>query len=179
MSNMLFTDCIEKLTGLQGLEIKNIENTDNKIHIFCQLKRKHHKCPCCNAITNTIHDYRVQVIKVIPAFGKKCFIHLKKRRYRCSCGKRFAENNSFLPRYHRMTNRLSTYIIDRLREVTSFSSIAREVNLSVSTVIRIFDFVSYSPKKLPVALSIDEFKGNTNREKYLGRTKCIYQACRL
>lgn len=42
MSNMLFTNCIEKLTGLQGLEIKNIENTDNKIHIFCQLKRKHH-----------------------------------------------------------------------------------------------------------------------------------------
>lgn len=163
---MLFTNCIEKLTGLQDLEIKNIENTDNKIHIFCQLKRKHHKCPCCNAITNTIHDYREQVIKVIPAFGKNCFIHLKKRRYRCSCGKRFAENNSFLPRYHRMTNRLSAYIINRLSDVTSFSGVAREVNLSVSTVIRIFDFVSYSPQKLPVALSIDEFKGNTNGEKY-------------
>ena len=87
-------------------------------------------------------------------------------RYRCSCGKRFAENNSFLPRYHRMTNRLSAYIIDRLTDVTSFSGIAREVNLSVSTVIRIFDLVSYSPKKLPVALSIDEFKGDTNSEKY-------------
>ena len=65
-----------------------------------------------------------------------------------------------------MTNRLSAYIIDRLTDVTSFSGIAREVNLSVSTVIRIFDLVSYSPKKLPVALSIDEFKGDTNSEKY-------------
>ena len=65
-----------------------------------------------------------------------------------------------------MTNRLSAYIIDRLTDVTSFSGIAREVNLSVSTVIRIFDFVSYSPKKLPVALSIDEFKGDTNCENY-------------
>ncbi|MDY4084312.1 MAG: transposase [Ruminococcus bromii] len=65
-----------------------------------------------------------------------------------------------------MTNRLSAYIIDRLTDVTSFSGMAREVNLSVSTVIRIFDLVSYSPKKLPVALSIDEFKGDTNREKY-------------
>ena len=64
------------------------------------------------------------------------------------------------------TNRLSAYIIDRLTDVTSFSGIAREVNLSVSTVIRIFDLVSYSPKKLPVALSIDEFKGDTNSEKY-------------
>lgn len=90
----------------------------------------------------------------------------KKIRYRCSCGKRFAENNSFFPRYHRMTNRLSAYIVDRLRDVTSFSSVAREVNLSVIAVIRIFDFVSYSLKKLPVALSIDEFKGNTNGEKY-------------
>ena len=65
-----------------------------------------------------------------------------------------------------MTNSLSAYIIDRLTDVTSFSGIAREVNLSVSTVIRIFDLVSYSPKKLPVALSIDEFKGDTNCEKY-------------
>lgn len=163
---MLFSNCIEKLTGLQDIEVKNIENTDNEIHIYCQLKRKPHKFICCNTLTDTIHDYREQIIKDIPAFGKNCFIHLKKRRYRCSYGKRFAESNSFLPRYHRMTNRLSAYIIDRLRNVTSFSGVARDVNLSVSTVIRIFDFVSYSPKKLPVALSIDEFKGNTNREKY-------------
>ena len=125
-----------------------------------------HKCPCCGKITDKIHDYREQVIKDIPAFGKHLFIHLKKRRYCCSCGKRFAEKNDFLPRYHRMTNRLSAYIIDKLRSEVSFSSIAREVNLSVSTVIRVFDMVSYLPKKLPTALSIDEFKGNTGGEKY-------------
>ena len=61
-----------------------------------------------------------------------------------------------------MTNRLCSYIIDKLRNEVSFSSLASEVNLSVSTVIRIFDLVSYSLKELPVALSIDEFKGNTN-----------------
>lgn len=163
---MLYKYFTEKILGLQGILIENIKNTDNTIHVYCKLERKLHKCPRCGNFTDKIHDYRLQVIKDIPAFGKKCFIHLKKRRYRCSCGKRFAENNSFLPRYHRMTNRLSAYIIDRLTDVTSFSGIAREVNLSVSTVIRIFDFVLYSPKKLPVALSIDEFKGDTNREKY-------------
>jgi len=65
-----------------------------------------------------------------------------------------------------MTNRLSAYVIDKLSDVRSFTSIAREVNLSVSTVIRIFDLVQYSPTKLPNVLSIDEFKGNTNGEKY-------------
>ncbi len=65
-----------------------------------------------------------------------------------------------------MTNRLSLYIIDKLRNEVSFSSVAREVNLSVSSVIRVFDLVSYAPKELPSAISIDEFKGNTNSETY-------------
>ncbi|MGO5081646.1 ISL3 family transposase [Oscillospiraceae bacterium LCP25S3_E4] len=163
---MLYNHFTEKLIGLQHIEVEKIEKTENSIHIFCKLKRVLHKCPCCGNTTDKIHDYREQVIKDIPAFGKHLFIHLKKRRYCCSCGKRFAEKNDFLPRYHRMTNRLSAYIIDKLRSEVSFSSVAREVNLSVSTVIRVFDMVSYSPKKLPTALSIDEFKGNTGGEKY-------------
>lgn len=163
---MLYKYFTEKLLGLQDIEIEKIEEIDNSIHIFCQLTRKPHKCPDCGNHTDKVHDYREQVIKDIPAFGKHIFIHLKKRRYRCSCGKRFAEYNSFLPRYHRMTNRLTAYIIDRLRCEISFSCVAREVNLSVSTIIRIFDLVSYTLKGLPTALSIDEFKGNTNGEKY-------------
>ena len=163
---MLYNHFTEKLIGLQHIEVKKIEKTENSIHIFCKLKQVPHKCPCCGKITDKIHDYREQVIKDIPAFGKHLFIHLKKRRYCCSCGKRFAEKNDFLPRYHRMTNRLSAYILDKLRSEVSFSGIAREVNLSVSTVIRVFDVVSYLPKKLPTALSIDEFKGNTGGEKY-------------
>ena len=109
---MLYNHFTEKLIGLQHIEVEKIEKTENSIHIFCKLKRVLHKCPCCVNTTDKIHDYREQVIKDIPAFGKHLFIHLKKRRYCCSCGKRFAEKNDFLPRYHRMTNRLSAYIID-------------------------------------------------------------------
>ena len=163
---MLYKHFTEKLIGLQDLKIEKIEEIDNSLHIYCQLNRNTHKCPHCSALTDTVHDYRMQVIKDIPAFGRKVFIHLKKRRYRCSCGKRFAENNAFLPRYHRMTNRLAAYIIDKLRSEISFTNVAREVELSLPTIIRVFDMVSYSPKGLPHALSIDEFKGNTNGEKY-------------
>jgi transposase len=66
-----------------------------------------------------------------------------------------------------MTNRLSAWVINLLKDVRSFSSVAREVNLSVSTVIRIFDLVGYSkPHSLPEVIAIDEFKGNTGKEKY-------------
>lgn len=163
---MLYKHFTEKLLGLQGVEIEKIEEIENSIHIYCKLERKVHCCPACSATTNKVHDYREQVIKDIPAFGKRVVIHLKKRRYRCSCGKRFPEKNTFLPRYHRITNRLSAYILDRLRSEVSFTRIAREVNLSVTTILRIFDLVSYSIKSLPMVLSIDEFKGNTNGEKY-------------
>ena len=163
---MLYEYFTEKLTGLQGLSIEKVEENQNTIHIHCKLERKKHKCPCCGKLTNTIHDYREQVIKDIPAFGKYVFIHIKKRRYRCTCGKRFAEKNKFLPSYHRMTNRLSAYIIDKLRDAVTYTSVAREMNLSVNTVIRVFGVVDYGHKNLPSALSIDEFKGNTGGEKY-------------
>lgn len=168
--NMLYKHFTEKLLGLQGLNITNIEKNEKNeknIVIYAEMERKEHTCISCGTATNAIHDYREQVIKDIPAFGKLVSIVLRKRRYRCKhCGKRFFENNSFLPKYHRMTNRLCAFVIDKLRDERSFTSVAKEVNLSVSTVIRIFDVINYPITDLPTAISIDEFKGNTNGEKY-------------
>jgi len=165
--NMLYKHFTEKLLGLQGLNITNIEENEKSIVIYAEMERKEHYCISCGTATNTVHDYRKQEIKDIPAFEKLVSIVLRKRRYRCKhCGKRFFEINSFLPKYHRMTNRLSAFVIDKLRDERSFTSVAIEVNLSVSTVIRIFDTVSYPKAKLSEALSIDEFKGNTCGEKY-------------
>ena len=165
--NMLYKHFTEKLLGLQGLNITNIKENEKSIIIYAEMERKEHACISCGTATNTVHDYREQEIKDIPAFGKLVSIVLRKRRYRCNhCGKRFFECNTFLPKYHRMTNRLSAFVIDKLRDERSFTSVAREVNLSVSTVIRIFDTVSYPKPELSEVLSIDEFKGNTWGEKY-------------
>ena len=165
---MLYEDFTEKLFEMQGLIIKDIKFVNNDKVIFAELKRKTHHCVCCSTATDTVHDYRTQIIKDVPYLGKPVKIALRKRRYRCpKCGKRFYEENTFLPKYHRMTNRLSAYIINQLSDVRSFSSVAHEVCLSVTTVIRIFDKVSYPHiHRLPEVLSIDEFKGNTNGEKY-------------
>ncbi len=164
---MLYKHFTEKLIGLQDLIVNNIEKVDGNNIIKAKLVRKPHKCPSCGEMTDRVHDYRKQIIKDIPSFGGNTYIELSKRRYRCdNCGKKFIENNTFLPRYCRMTNRLSAYVINSLKTEHSFTSVAKMVNLSVSTVVRIFDLVSYSNKSLPTALSIDEFKGNTDGEKY-------------
>lgn len=164
---MLYQDCIEKLLGLQDVIPKKIESDEGSITIYGELKRKSQLCPRCQTETRTIHDYRTQRIKDIPAFGKRVTLVLRKRRYRCPhCAKRFFEKNMFLPRYRRRTNRLSVFVLDRLRSTISFTDVAKEDRLSVSTVIRTFDTVSYPRAQLTSALSIDEFKGNTWGEKY-------------
>ena len=166
-TNMLYTHFTQEVLGLQDVIITKVESNEKELIIYAELERKQHDCISCGTATDTIHDYRKQIIRDIPAFGKLVSIILRKRRYRCSCcGKRFFEHNSFLPKYHRMTNRLSAYVINKLTDERSFTSVSREVNLSVTTVIRIFDKVSYPKAKLPAVLSIDEFKGNTREDKY-------------
>ena len=114
---MLYTYSIEKLTGLQGIIINNIESNEKEVHIYCELERRTHKCPNCGCVTDCVHDYRVQVIKNIPSFGKFVYIHLRKRRYCCKCGKRFAEDNNFLAKYQRYTTRFIIYINVRFNQV--------------------------------------------------------------
>ena len=46
----------------------------------------------------------MQTIKDVP-LARTTFLHLRKRRYRCECGKRFVEKNTFLGRYQRATKR--------------------------------------------------------------------------
>ena len=96
--SMLKTDYTAKLLNLEDVIVTDAENISDQIHITIELPRKPHTCPACGASTDRIHDYRIQIIKDLP-LARDTFLHLRKRRYRCSCGKRFFEKNPFLPRY--------------------------------------------------------------------------------
>ena len=108
---MLYNNITKELLGLQDVELKKVENKNDKISIHIEMNRKKQKCPCCSVETSTIHDYRIQTVKDISAFGKNICLVLRKRRYRCNnCNKRFYESNTFLAKYKRMTNRLIFHI---------------------------------------------------------------------
>ena len=165
---MLYTDYTQKILNLQGVLVKNVTHSHFFTMIDIEMPVSTHTCPCCGTHTSYIHDYRRQLIRDIPAFGQPIILNYRRRRYRCPhCGKCFSEQHPFVPRYHRMTSRLVAHIINQLRSECSFTSVAKSVNLSVSTVIRVFDILSFSrPKKLPHVFAIDEFKGNTGNIKY-------------
>ena len=165
---MLALNYTQEILNLQDVSVEKVENLKKIQRIYIKLGRKVVNCPCCEAETSKIHDYRTQIVKDCEAFGKKIELVLKKRRYVCTCcNKRFSEPNTFLPKYHRMTSRLIGTVIEKLSDERSFTSVARETGLSVSTVIRIFDRIKYPTlKTCPSVLSIDEFKGNTGGEKF-------------
>ena len=162
---MLMANYTAKLLNLEDVIITNIENNSNQLHIYIELPRGKHVCPVCGAETDRVHDYRWQAIKDIP-LGRDTFLHLRKRRYRCDCGKRFFEKNTFLPRYYRVTSRLVADIIFAFKKTVSAKEIGCRYNVSGVTAMRYFNLFNKKLTKLPEVISLDEFKGNSGGQKY-------------
>lgn len=162
---MLNQNYTAKLLNLEDVIITNVENIFEELHIYIELPRKKHTCPVCGSVTDRVHDYRMQTIKDVP-LARNTFLHLRKRRYRCSCGKRFFEDNTSLPRYYRVTSRLVAEIIHAFEKVVSAKEIGCRFNVSGVTAMRYFRCVNHKPKELPEVVSLDEFKGNSGGQKY-------------
>ena len=162
---MLMTDYTSKLLNLEDVIITDVENIGDQLHIHIELPRTPRICPACKATTDHIHDYRIQVIKDIP-LARDTFLHLRKRRYRCSCGKRFFEKNTFLPRYYRVTSRLVSEIIFSFKKLIPATEIGSRFNVSAVTAMRYFSCFNQKVKELPEVISLDEFKGNSGGHKY-------------
>lgn len=162
---MLMTDYTAKLLNLEDVIITKVENISDQLHIAIELPRRKHVCPCCGAETDRVHDYRMQTIKDVP-LARDTFLHLRKRRYRCACGKRFFENNTFLPRYYRVTSRLVAEIIFAFKKVVSAKEIGYRYNVSGATAMRYFNLFNKKLTELPEVVSLDEFKGNSGGQKY-------------
>lgn len=158
--------CINKLLNIEEVIVKKIIHSDTFVEIYLETKSKAHSCPSCGSVTKRIHDYRMQTIKDLPFQFKHCYLILKKRRYACNCGKHFYEDYSFLPRYFQRTSRLTAFIASALHDTAPVSSIAKRCNVSVSTVNRVLDTISFHRPTLSRSISIDEFKGNAGGEKY-------------
>ena len=162
----MHNNCINKLLNLKGVKVKNIVHADNYVKIYLHTDPTEHICPECGLKTKIVHDYRTQTIKDLSFQEKHCYLVLNKRRYRCSCGKRFYEKYDFLARYQQRSIRLTYSIVHQLRDAVSAKHVANKCNVSTNTVARILDTIGYSCPKLKDAIAIDEFKGNADTGKY-------------
>jgi len=62
-----------------------------------------------------------------------------------------------LSKYHRITNRLARYIYHELRESVPLSFVSKNLNLSVSTITRVFDKIQIINIFLNAIIIIDKY----------------------
>ena len=164
---MLTDNYTEKLIGIKDAILLNVENIQDTMIIEFKMEKRIHECPRCKTHTSKVHDYRIQYVKDVPSFNQKVVLKIHKRRHVCpACGKKFYEHIPLVPKYQRTTQRIWAFVIDELSKVQSMKEIGIQANISSSTVARILDHMRYSCDSLPEVISIDEFKGNADGEKF-------------
>lgn len=162
------TDFTAIILDIKEALVNKVVTNNDSIHFFFSLKKRPHKCPSCGAVTEQIHDYRINVLKDVPVMGKHTFLHYRKRRYRCSCcDKRFYESFPHQSKYCRTTTRLAFYAVNTLHTTMNIKSCASSLGVSPSYIFRRMTDIKFpKPAALPQVLSIDEFRGNANGQKF-------------
>jgi transposase len=134
------------------------------------MERKRHRCPKCGQKTKRVHDYRWQKVKHLKWFERMTYIWYKRRRYACTCGKRFSEENPFVRRYQRTSVEWNQAVAIRSITGKTFKEVGDIYGTSTTTVMRRFDRLSQTEvkpvKSLPPVIAIDEYKGDTKEGKY-------------
>ena len=158
------------LPGLEEVIILKTEVRANQYIIHFEMPFKPHSCPCCKKETQRIHDYRMTKIKHLKFGERMTTLFYRKRRYVCSCGKRFAEQNPVVERYQRYSKEWNQMAQVRSVKGKTFKETAVQYGTSVSTIIRRFDCIipqmMKGKKLLPSVIAIDEFKGNADNQKF-------------
>ena len=113
----------------------------NETFVLVTLSKRVHTCPVCGKSTSQIHDYRERVINHAVLNGVYTTIVFNQRRYYCSdCNKRFPEHNPFAMHGRRISKYTVLRVMEMLRDPrVTFSYAAKDVGISVSSAIRIFD----------------------------------------
>ena len=145
----------------------NIVQTDVGYIYEVEEECKKRICPLCNHQYMFIHGYKWITIKLSTTLGIKEILRIKRIRYKCSkCGKTYTFELQGIERNKTISNFVSTAIKQEFYEIQSFTTIANRYDVSLQTVINIFDeHTKIMPRRpLPKYLCIDEkhFEGDTN-----------------
>ncbi|QVK20448.1 ISL3 family transposase [Mycoplasmatota bacterium] len=168
-NSITFNNDIKSIFNIhdKSIVLDNYEIIDDSIIIHLSRNRQLVKCSVCGELTDKVHDYYIRTINHGVFNNRKCFIKYKQRRYRCDCGKRFSLPNQFVEKYNKISSNSKWSIINEAILVSSFKDMGKRLNMSSTTVRRIFNMhCKQSRKSLPRVLSIDEFKGNSGGYKY-------------
>lgn len=145
-----------------------IETEDGFIYQVEEEKRES-LCPNCNSSKIVIHDRSWMTIKLGTTNELFENLRVHRIRYKCKeCGKTFTIKLEGIERNSKISNFVLTAIKNEFLLPESFTDIANRFNLSVQTIINIFDsyYLHIKRFKMPEFLCIDEKYFETDDGKY-------------
>lgn len=156
-----------KLLNLEDIDIdlskSYIVKNDNVITCNITLNKTSYCCEYCGSVNTIIHGYSNKKITHSISTGYHCVINYKARRFKCKdCNSTFFEKNPFCMKDEKLSLYTDMKILEKLKSHTAtFSSVSRDLNVSIQTVINTFDkYINPQRLKLPKILSIDEIYTN-------------------
>lgn len=168
---------IKFLLDIQDENIFFTEDADKTVRknkVFKRLKAKvtgDHICACphCGSTHFVKNGWKETIVRFLPIQKHPLEIVLNKQRLLCrECRKSFMPEVSFVGKHSQISNLLKKAILVDLKENVSLTHIARQHNVSVTTVQRIFNqgYSNYVPNyhTLPEVICFDEFKSTKDSD---------------
>lgn len=117
-------------------------------------------CPQCSSTKIILFGKKIRTVKDEYWSNHSSFLILTYHRFKCcECGKMFNDSLPLLNAKESISIALKLNILEDLREDTSFTSIANRRNVSIQTVIDIFEsYIDYDRLPFGYVLCMDEFK---------------------
>jgi transposase len=156
---------IKKLLDIPGYKITDASLVDTEIHLYLEpYKKKKPLCPQCGEEhRGGYHSSQWTEAEDLPISGKRVYLHIRKRRYRCPRdGKIHTEDIPWLKKWARVTRRFAEQV-SRLTAITTNQEAGWFLGMNDEAVYHIDKEVleekareKLSPPPWAIHISIDE-----------------------
>lgn len=189
MSNNYF------ITNLLNIKDKNLNFSDGIYHkiikgvthtiLTAKLKYSNQVCPHCGLNHNLIkYGFKSSIVRCSRAGDNPVLIDLKKQKMFCkSCDKYFLLESKIVDKHCNISNQVKKHIFADLTKKISIKDIARDNNISTTSVARFlarFDnYFNVDFRTLPKHLCFDEFKSTKDAEGAMSFIYCDADNARI
>jgi len=139
---------LRKLFSLpEELIIEKVKNEGKKIGVFCRIRKRKINCLYCKGKVSGYDHIKVN-LRHTAIDGKIIYLNLTKKRFQCKkCKHVFTDN---LKGFNRSssTDHFIQLVQEKARN-SDFSSVAREIGIGCSTVIRMVDLLDTDKVRIP------------------------------
>ena len=157
----------KEMFNFKELSVEKIITEGGTKYVYAKCNIETQECPHCGKLAYKSKGYgKTRYIRDIEIAGYPGIIVYNPKRLRCECGKTFTIRCVDIPKRNNISVRQKEKILSDLSTRRSLKEIARDNQVSSTTIARILDMISYPLDQIGEVVGIDDFKGNLDGNKF-------------